>query len=195
MLTQEQVRQLLVETEAVLEGHFLLTSGLHSPLYVEKFNVLQHPEYTEKLCKELAERFKNKGVQTVMGPMTGGILLAHEVGKALGTRAIFTEREKGKMTRRRGFCIKPGERVLIVEDIVTTGGSVQEVVDVVKAAGGEIVGVGLLVDRSGGKAEFGVPKEDVQALLNLEVPTYEPETCPLCKEGVPMTERGSHHLK
>lgn len=195
MLTQEQVRQLLVETEAVLEGHFLLTSGLHSPLYVEKFNVLQHPEYTEKLCKELAERFKNKGVQTVMGPMTGGILLAHEVGKALGTRAIFTEREKGKMTLRRGFRIKPGERVLIVEDIVTTGGSVQEVVDVVKAAGGEIVGVGLLVDRSGGKAEFGVPKEDVQALLNLEVPTYEPETCPLCKEGVPMTERGSHHLK
>ena len=195
MLTQEQVRQLLVETKAVLEGHFLLTSGLHSPLYVEKFNVLQHPEYTEKLCKELAERFKNKGVQTVMGPMTGGILLAHEVGKALGTRAIFTEREKGKMALRRGFCIKPGERVLIVEDIVTTGGSVQEVVDVVKAAGGEIVGVGLLVDRSGGKAEFGVPKEDVQALLNLEVPTYEPETCPLCKEGVPMTERGSHHLK
>ena len=164
MLTQEQVRQLLVETKAVLEGHFLLTSGLHSPLYVEKFNVLQHPEYTEKLCKELAERFKNKGAQ-------------------------------GKMTLRRGFCIKPGERVLIVEDIVTTGGSVQEVVDVVKAAGGEIVGVGLLVDRSGGKAEFGVPKEDVQALLNLEVPTYEPETCPLCKEGVPMTERGSHHLK
>ena len=195
MLTQEQVRQLLVETKAVLEGHFLLTSGLHSPLYVEKFNVLQHPEYTEKLCKELAERFKNKGVQTVMGPMTGGILLAHEVGKALGTRAIFTEREKGKMTLRRGFCIKSGERVLIVEDIVTTGGSVQEVVDVVKAAGGEIVGVGLLVDRSGGKAEFGVPKEDVQALLKLEVPTYEPETCPLCKEGVPMTERGSHHLK
>ena len=195
MLTQEQVRQLLVETKAVLEGHFLLTSGLHSPLYVEKFNVLQHPEYTEKLCKELAERFKNKGVQTVMGPMTGGILLAHEVGKALGTRAIFTEREKGKMTLRRGFCIKPGERVLIVEDIVTTGGSVQEVVDVVKAAGGEIVGVGLLVDRSGGKAEFGVPKEDVQALLILEVPSYEPETCPLCKEGVPMTERGSHHLK
>ena len=126
MLTEEEVRQLLVETKAVLEGHFLLTSGLHSPLYVEKFNVLQHPEYTEKLCKELAERFKDQNVQTVMGPMTGGILLAHEVGKALGTRAIFTEREKGVMTLRRGFHIEPGERVLIVEDIVTTGGSVQE---------------------------------------------------------------------
>ena len=179
MMTEAEVRQLLVDTKAVLEGHFLLTSGLHSPLYVEKFNVLQHPEYTEKLCKELAERFKDKNVQTVMGPMTGGILLAHEVGKALGTRAIFTEREKGVMTLRRGFRIEPGERVLIVEDIVTTGG----------------VGVGLLVDRSGGKAEFGVPKEDVQALLHLTVPTYQPDDCPLCKEGLPMTERGSHHLK
>ena len=190
MMTEAEVKQLLVDTKAVLEGHFLLTSGLHSPLYVEKFNVLQHPEYTEKLCKELAERFKDQNVQTVMGPMTGGILLAHEVGKALGTRAIFTEREKGVMTLRRGFHIEPGERVLIVEDIVTTGGSVQEVVNVVKKAG-----VGLLVDRSGGKAEFGVPKEKVQALLHLTVPTYQPDNCPLCKEGVPMTERGSHHLK
>ena len=125
----------------------------------------------------------------------GGILLAHEVGKALGTRAIFTEREKGVMTLRRGFHIEPGERVLIVEDIVTTGGSVQEVVNVVKKAGGVIVGVGLLVDRSGGKAEFGVPKDKVQALLHLTVPTYKPEECPLCKQGIPMTERGSHHLK
>ena len=176
MLSEEEVRQLLVETKAVLEGHFLLTSGLHSPLYVEKFNVLQHPEYTEKLCKELAERFKDQNVQTVMGP-------------------IFTEREKGVMTLRRGFHIEPGERVLIVEDIVTTGGSVQEVVNVVKKAGGVIVGVGLLVDRSGGKAEFGVPKDKVQALLHLTVPTYKPEECPLCKQGIPMTERGSHHLK
>lgn len=195
MMTEAEVRQLLVDTKAVLEGHFLLTSGLHSPLYVEKFNVLQHPQYTETLCRELAARFAGKGVQTVMGPMTGGILLAHEVGKALGTRAIFTEREKGVMTLRRGFRIEPGERVLIVEDIVTTGGSVREVVDVVKKAGGVIVGVGLLVDRSGGKAEFGVPAEDVQALLHLSVPTYSPDDCPLCRDHVPMTERGSHHLK
>ncbi len=195
MMTEAEVRQLLVDTKAVLEGHFLLTSGLHSPLYVEKFNVLQHPEYTETLCRELAARFADKKVETVMGPMTGGILLAHEVGKALGTRAIFTEREKGVMTLRRGFRIEPGERVLIVEDIVTTGGSVQEVVNVVKQAGGVIVGVGLLVDRSGGTAEFGVPKEDVQALLHLTVPTYRSDDCPLCRDGVPMTERGSHHLK
>ena len=105
-----------------------MTSGLHSPMYVEKFNVLQHPKYTEALCKELSERFRDQNVELVIGPMTGGILLAHEVGKALGTRAIFTEREKGVMTLRRGFKIEPGTRVLIVEDIVTTGGSVQEVV-------------------------------------------------------------------
>lgn len=194
MLSEEEVRQLLVETKAVLEGHFLLTSGLHSPLYVEKFNVLQHPEYTEKLCKELAERFKDQNVQTVMGPMTGGILLAHEVGKARHA-GYFYRTGKGRHDAAPRFHIEPGERVLIVEDIVTTGGSVQEVVNVVKKAGGVIVGVGLLVDRSGGKAEFGVPKDKVQALLHLTVPTYKPEECPLCKQGIPMTEQGSHHLK
>lgn len=195
MMTEAAVQQLLEETKAILKGHFLLTSGLHSPLYVEKFNVLQHPQYTEMLCRELAERFRGGQVQTVMGPMTGGILLAHEVGKALGTRAIFTERENGVMTLRRGFRIAPGERVLIVEDIVTTGGSVREVVKVVEQAGGVIVGVGLLTDRSGGKADFGVPRDKVQALLHLTVPTYTADNCPLCKEGIPMTERGSHHLK
>lgn len=193
MMTEQDVKQLLIDTEAILEGHFLLTSGLHSPMYVEKFNVLQHPKYTEKLCKELAERFRDQKVELVIGPMTGGILLAHEVGKALGTRAIFTERENGKMTLRRGFKIEPGTRVLVVEDIVTTGGSVREVVDVVNEAGGELVGVGLLVDRSGGKADFGT--DNVKALLHLNVPTYKPEACPLCNDGVEMTSRGSKHLK
>ena len=195
MMTEQEVKQLLIDTKAILEGHFLLTSGLHSPMYVEKFNVLQHPKYTERLCQELADRFKDQNVELLIGPMTGGILLAHEVGKALGTRAIFTEREKGVMTLRRGFRIEPGTRVLIVEDIVTTGGSVREVVDVVKASQGEIVGVGLLVNRSGGKADFGIPNEKVQALLNLTVPTYQPDDCPLCKNHVPMTERGSKHIK
>ena len=194
-MTEADVKGLLVETRAILEGHFLLTSGLHSPMYVEKFNVLQHPTYTEQLCKELAERFRDERVELVIGPMTGGILLAHEVGKALGTRAIFTEREKGAMTLRRGFRIEPGTRVLIVEDIVTTGGSVKEVVDVVKASGGEIVGVGLLVNRSGGKADFGIPSERVQALLHLTVPAYAAEDCPMCRDGVAMTERGSKHIK
>jgi len=191
MMTQEQIKELFIQTGAIMEGHFLLTSGLHSPLYVEKFQVLQHPNHTETLCKELAARFAEQQVEVVVGPITGGILLAHEVGKALGTRALFTERENGKMALRRGFQIKPGERVLVVEDIVTTGGSIQEVIDVVRELGGNVIGVGMLVNRSGGKAQFDVPS---LALLDLEVPTYQPDTCPLCKNGVPVTKRGSRNI-
>jgi orotate phosphoribosyltransferase len=190
-MNEAEVRQLFVDTGAILEGHFLLTSGLHSPLYVEKFQVLQHPQHTAKLCLALANRFAHDHVELVIGPVTGGILLAHEVAKNLGTRAIFTERENGKMTLRRGFVINPGERVLIVEDIVTTGGSVQEVIDVVREHGGTLVGVGMLVDRSGGKVDFGIP---AQALLNLNVPTYKSEECPLCKAGKPITKRGSRKI-
>ena len=191
-MTQDEVKELFIKTGAIMEGHFLLTSGLHSPLYVEKFQVLQHPKYTEQLCIALAEKFLGDNIEVVVGPITGGILLAHEVGKRLGTRAIFTERENGKMTLRRGFVIKPGERVLIVEDIVTTGGSIKEVLDVVVEQGGIPVGIGMLVDRSGGKASFGeVP---YKALLNLDVTTYDPSNCPLCKENIPMTKRGSRKL-
>lgn len=187
-MTEKEVEDLLIETSAIMEGHFLLTSGLHSPRYVEKFNVLQKPVYTEKLCRAMAEKFKDANIETVVGPVTGGILLAHETGKALGTRAIFTERENGKMTFRRGFTLHEGERVLIVEDIVTTGGSIREVIDVVKEHGGIPVAVSMLVDRSGGKATFGdVPST---ALLHMDVKTYKPEECPLCKAGIPMTKRG-----
>ena len=187
-MTQEEVRALLVKTGAIMDGHFLLTSGLHSPHYVEKFNVLQHPAYTAQLCAAMAEKFKDAQIETVVGPVTGGILLAHETGKSLGTRAIFTERVDGKMTFRRGFSLRAGERVLIVEDIVTTGGSIKEVIKVVKAAGAVPVAVSMLVDRSGGKADFGdVPST---ALLTMDVETYAPETCPLCAKGVPMTKRG-----
>ena len=188
MMTQEEVRALLVQTGAIMDGHFLLTSGLHSPHYVEKFNVLQHPAYTAQLCAAMAEKFKGANIETVVGPVTGGILLAHETGKALGTRAIFTERVDGKMTFRRGFSLRAGERVLIVEDIVTTGGSIKEVIEVVKAAGAVPVAVSMLVDRSGGKADFGdVPST---APLTMDVETYSPDTCPLCAKGVPMTKRG-----
>ncbi|XEQ93330.1 Orotate phosphoribosyltransferase [Sporomusa carbonis] len=191
MMNEAEVRQLFIETGAILEGHFLLTSGLHSPLYVEKFQVLQYPKHTEKLCAALAERFTNDNIELVVGPVTGGIILAHEVGKHLGTRAIFTERENGKMALRRGFVIEQGQRVLIVEDIVTTGGSVKEVIDVVREHGGIPVAVGMLVDRSGGKADFGIP---AQALLHLTIPTYQPDDCPLCKEGIVLTKRGSRKL-
>jgi len=187
-MTQEEVRALLVKTGAIMDGHFLLTSGLHSPHYVEKFNVLQHPAYTAQLCAAMAKKFKDAQIETVVGPVTGGILLAHETGKSLGTRAIFTERVDGKMTFRRGFSLHKGERVLIVEDIVTTGGSIKEVIEVVKAAGAVPIAVSMLVDRSGGKADFGdVP---AAALLTMDVETYAPESCPLCAKGIPMTKRG-----
>ena len=186
-LTEKEVLQLLEETKAVLHGHFLLTSGLHSPVYVEKFNVLQHPAYTERLCKEIARRFESDKIELVVGPVTGGLLLSHEVGKALGTRAIFTERENGKMVLKRGFEIPQGARVLVVEDVVTTGGSVREVMETVREHGGVIAGVGLLVDRSGGRADCGVRTE---ALVHLTVETYTAQDCPLCKEGKPFTKRG-----
>ncbi|MBP8599391.1 MAG: orotate phosphoribosyltransferase [Selenomonas sp.] len=188
-MTEQEVKELLTKTNAIMNGHFLLTSGLHSPHYVEKFNVLQHPQYTQQLCEAMAEKFKDAGIETVVGPVTGGILLAHETGKALGTRAIFTERVDGKMTFRRGFSLHEGERVLIVEDIVTTGGSIKEVIDVVKEHGGIPVAVSMLVDRSGGKVNFGdVP---CTALLHMDVETWAPAECPLCRDGVPMTKRGS----
>lgn len=192
-MTEAEVKELFIKTNAIMEGHFLLTSGLHSPMYVEKFNVLQHPVYTQQLCEALAEKFADEKIETVVGPVTGGILLAHEVGKALGTRAIFTERENGKMTFRRGFKLAAGERVLIVEDIVTTGGSIKEVIEAVKEQGGIPVGIGMLVDRSGGKASFdGIP---YKALLHLDVTTYQPDNCPLCQAGQPMTKRGSRNIK
>lgn len=188
-MTEQEIMDIFVKTGAIMEGHFLLTSGRHSNRYVEKFNVLQQPKYTEALCQELAKLFADEKIETVVGPMTGGILLAHETGKALGTRAIFTERVDGKMTFRRGFELHEGERVLIVEDIVTTGGSIREVVDVVKAAGGVPVGIGMLVDRTGGKVSFGeVP---YKALLHLNVESFTADECPLCKENIPMTKRGS----
>lgn len=190
-MNQEVIEKAMTEAGALLEGHFLLTSGLHSDRYFEKFNLLQHPEWTERLCRALAERFRGSGATVVVGPAVGGILLAHEVAKALSARAIFTEREEGKMTLRRGFAIHPGERVLVVEDVVTTGGSVAEVISVVRERGGELVGVGLLVDRSEEGADFGVPTE---ALLRLRVAAYPPDACPLCRDGIPLTARGSRHL-
>ena len=189
-MTHEDVLKIYEESGALLSGHFLLTSGLHSDRYFEKFAVLQRPEKTELLAKEIARRFVNDGVEVVVGPAVGGILLAYEVAKALGTRFHFTERENGRMALRRGFAVKPGERVLVVEDVTTTGGSVQEVIDCVRAAGGEVIGVGLLFDRSEKGVDFGVKTE---ALLRMPVRAYRPDECPLCKEGVAFTSRGSRH--
>lgn len=176
------------EAGAVLEGHFLLTSGLHSGRYLEKFLVLQWPKYTEQLCAMLAEHYRGSAVEVVAGPTTGGVILAYDVARHLGVRGIFAERAEGGRAFRRGFGIRPGERVLVVDDVLTTGGSVREVVAEVRRLGSDVVGVGVLVDRSGGRVEFGTP---LFSLLQLAIPTYPPAECPLCAQGIPLTKPGS----
>jgi orotate phosphoribosyltransferase len=186
MLSHEEVMNIFKNAGALLHGHFKLTSGLHSDTYFEKFQVLQYPQYVEQLCTELARRFADENIDLVLGPTTGGILLAYEVGKQLGTRGIFAEKgDNGGRVLKRGFTIDPGARVLVVDDVLTTGGSVWDTIAVVNQHNGILVGVGLLVDRSGGKVNFGVRTE---ALLCLDVPKYNPEDCPLCKQGIPLTE-------
>ena len=177
-LAEADVEALLKESGALLEGHFLLTSGRHSQFYVEKFRLLEQPRVTSILCAEIARRFQNDQVECVVGPVTGGIILAFEVARQLGCRAVYAERgAAGKgFEFRRGFKIAPGQRVLVVEDIVTTGGSVLQVVECVEAAGGLVLGVGLLVDRSGGDANFGCQR--VEPLLRLSFPTYSAEEVP-----------------
>ncbi|MCX7912254.1 MAG: orotate phosphoribosyltransferase [Dehalococcoidales bacterium] len=186
----ENVEQIFEASGAVLRGHFLLTSGLHSPVYWEKSRVLQYPVYTEKLCRMIAEHFRTARPGVVAGPTTPGIILAYEVARQLGVRGIFAERDENGTGRvfRRGFEITPGERVLIVDDILTTGGSVREVMSAVEKLGGGIVGIGVLVDRSSQKIDFGVP---FFACHRTEVVTYHPENCPLCRAGVPLVKPGS----
>ncbi|CDX02978.1 Orotate phosphoribosyltransferase [Desulfitobacterium hafniense] len=187
-LSPEEVLNIFKESEALLEGHFRLTSGRHSRQYMQCAKVLQYPHHAARLGGALAESFRGQGIDLVIGPAMGGILVAHEVGKALGTKAIFTERENGEMKLRRGFELQPGQKVLVVEDVITTGGSVREVIEVVKAYGAEPVGVGVLVNRSGGKADFGVA---LASLLEIEIESFEPESCPLCAEGIPAVKPGS----
>ena len=191
MLTREQAVEIFTKSKALLNGHFRLTSGKHSSQYMQCAQVLQYPEYAAQLCSDLAERFSGTKVDLVIGPALGGIVAAYEVGRAVGVRTIFTERENGVMALRRGFVIEPGERVLVVEDVVTTGGSVKEVINVVREKGGEVVGVGVLVDRSNGRIDFGVRSE---AVLQMEIKSYEPEECPLCKEGLPLVKPGSRQV-
>jgi orotate phosphoribosyltransferase len=193
-MTDEKIIEIFKESGALLTGHFLLTSGKHSDKYLEKFTVLQNPKYTEKLCREIASHFKGKKIDVVVGAAIGGIILAYETAKQLGTRGIFMEREEGKLKFRRGFTVSEGERVLIVEDIVTTGGSVQEIIDELRANYKcEIVGVGLLIDRSGKNVDFGAG--ETFALARMDVKAYEAADCPQCKAGVEITKRGSKNIK
>ena len=191
MLTEADVQSIFERSGALLWGHFLLTSGWHSDQYFQCALVLQYPEYTEMLCRELAARFSGEGIATVVGPAMGGIIVSYEVARALGARSLFTEREDGVMKLRRGFSLEPGERVLVVEDVITTGGSVREVIEVVRNLGGEVRGAGVLVDRSGGTAKLGVRTE---ALLTTRATSYAPEECPLCKRGIPAVKPGSRKV-
>ncbi|HEX5736554.1 MAG TPA: orotate phosphoribosyltransferase [Blastocatellia bacterium] len=186
--TDQRLLSILQETGALLEGHFQLTSGLHSPRYLQCALVLQHPQHAEWVGRQLAARFAGHQIGAVVAPAIGGIIVAHETARAIGCRALFTEREAGAMTLRRGFSIDTGERVLVVEDVVTTGGSTRETIDAVTRAGGKVIGAGSIVDRSGGAVDLGTPRA---ALLTLEVPAYDPAACPLCGQGSVAIKPGS----
>jgi orotate phosphoribosyltransferase len=187
-MTEAEVLTIFRRSGALLEGHFRLSSGLHSPGYLQCALVLQHPREAEALGAALGNLIRSLGAQTVMSPALGGVVIGQEVGRALGVRAIFAERADGALTLRRGFALDPGEKVLIVEDVVTTGGSTRETMDVARAAGAAVVGACAIVDRSGGKQGLDVP---FRSLLNMDVKTYQPESCPLCQQGIPVVKPGS----
>ena len=191
MTEKDEILEIFKKSKALLSGHFLLSSGLHSDIYFEKFQVLQYPEYVQILCKKLAEKFERDKIEVVVGPTTGGIIIAYEVAKNLKTRAIFAESEEGKRIFKRGFQLNEGERTLIVDDILTTGGSINEVINLVKEYKGNIIGIGVLLDRSGGKVKFDYP---LKALATVEAKTYQAENCPLCGENVPLVKLGSKKI-
>ena len=184
---------LFKNTGALLEGHFELTSGLHSNNYFQCAKVLQYPKNLEYLAVGLAQEFEDEEVDLVISPAVGGIVIGTEVGRKLKKRTIFAERKDGLMQIRRGFEIKENEKVLVVEDVVTTGGSVEEVINCVRALNGDVVGVGFIVDRSNGVKKFDVPKQ--ASLLKLKVETFEPKNCPLCADGSVAIKPGSRDLK
>lgn len=186
-MKKEQFDELFKECGAVLKGHFLLTSGLHSDTYVEKFKLLQYPKLTDKMCKEIAAHYADTKPHVILGAATGGIIISQSVGRELSVKSIFAERVDGKLVLRRGFHIEKGERVLVVDDVVTTGGSIYELLDLVAEYGGKVMGVGTIIDRSGKKIDFGV---NYHTLVRYDIPTYKPENCPQCASNLPMTERG-----
>jgi orotate phosphoribosyltransferase len=187
-VTTDELLDLFRRSGALLEGHFRLSSGLHSPGYLQCALVLAHPQHAETLGRGIAERTRDLRPTAVLSPALGGVVIGHEVGRALGIRAMFAERQDGEMTLRRGFVLGETDRVLVIEDVLTTGGSTRETMQVAIAAGGRVVGVASIVDRSGGTAKFDVP---FASLLNVDLPTYEPDRCPLCAQGLPVTKPGS----
>ena len=187
-MTRDELLDLFRRSGALLEGHFRLTSGLHSSGYLQCALVLQHPAHAEALGRAIADRTRSFRPTAVLSPALGGVVIGHEVGRALGVRALFAERQDGALTLRRGFVIAENDRVLVVEDVLTTGGSTRETMQVARASGGQVVGAASIVNRSGGRAEFDVP---FASLLDVDLPTYEPDTCPLCAKGLPVIKPGS----
>jgi orotate phosphoribosyltransferase len=189
-MTQEEVLAIFRSSGALLEGHFRLTSGLHSSRYLQCALVLQHPDYAAKLGAALAALMRQRAERPglVIAPALGGILVAHEVARALGVRALFAERQEGVLSLRRGFRIEPGETCFVVEDVVTTGGSTRETMEVAKQSGGQVLAAGAIINRSGGRPNLGVL--DV-ALAVLDVPNHAPEDCPMCQAGIPVVKPGS----
>ncbi len=192
MITRERVEEILKESGVLLEGHFLLTSGRHSNKYMQCAKIFRHTKYSEELCAALAEQYQGEKIDVVIGPAMGAVQMAYEVSRAIGCENFFTERVEGRMVLRRGFEVTQGMRCLLVEDVVTTGGSVKEVAELVKEAGGIVVGIGSIVDRSNGAVDFGVPFKSVYPV---EVISWEADECPLCKEGkLPAIKPGSRNL-
>jgi len=189
-VTNEEILQIFYDSGAMLQGHFKLTSGRHSDVYFEKFTILRQPRYVERLCAMMAAMFAGDNIELVVGPTTGGVLIAYEVAKQLGVDSIYAEAADDGRSRifKRGFTIEPRTRVLIVDDILTTGRSVREVIDLCRGYGADIVGLGLLLDRSGGKTEFDYP---LKALATVAAESWEPIDCPLCAANKPLTQRGS----
>ena len=173
---------------ALLEGHFLLSSGLHSGQYLQCARVLENPTLTQQLSQDLASKFKDDRISVVIGPAMGGVIISYELARALGVRAVFSERENGKMCLRRGFSLSADDKVLIAEDVITTGLSVREVIELVASKGVELVGIASIVERSKEKIDFPVKQE---SLLRIEVPTFSKETCPMCKKGSTPVKPGS----
>ena len=187
-MTEAEIVNILKESGALLNGHFQLRSGLHSDHFFQAALLLQYPDKAETVCRHLAEQFRDQEIETVISPAVGGLIVGQEVARALGKRAIFADKEDGKLVLKRGFAIRPGEKVLVAEDVVTKGGRVQETCDLVRALGGEVVGIAVIVDRSGGNAKFDVP---FYSALQLNLPTFEPESCPMCADKQPIDRPGS----
>ena len=187
-MDREAVLGLFRSSGALLEGHFRLSSGLHSGGYLQCALVLQHPSHAEALGRALGEKLKALGANVVLSPALGGLIIGHEVGRALGVRAIFAERQEKTLTLRRGFQLSAADRVVVIEDVVTTGGSTRETIVVAEQAGATIVGAGSIIDRSGGNSSLGVP---FSSLVTLSLPTYQPDACPMCAQGSPVTKPGS----